>query len=90
MEPHSIVIRQTYAPESPAAQAGYNLRTYFSPAISGGQFVSEWLTVENVTGKDEPAHAVWNLYRSSVHPIALGWDMYSYELLAAPPTASGN
>jgi hypothetical protein len=25
-----------------------------------------------------------------VHPIALGWDMYSYELLAAPPTAGGN
>jgi hypothetical protein len=90
LEPHSLVIRQTYAGESPAAQAGYNLRTYYSPAVHGGTFISEWLTVENVTGKGEPANAVWDLYRASLHPIAMGWGMYSYELLAAPPTASGN
>jgi hypothetical protein len=90
LEPHTVVIRQTQAAGNPAAQAGYNLRTYFSPAVHGGTFISEWLTVENVTGRNAPANAVWDLYQASTHPISMGWDMYTYELLAAPATASGN
>jgi hypothetical protein len=89
-EPHSVVIRQTYTAQSPAAQAGYNLRTYFSPALHGGTYISEWLTVENVTGKGEPANAVWNLFQASLHPIPMGWDMYGYKLLATSATATGS
>ncbi len=89
-EPHTIVLRQTYAPSyGGLADAGYNLRTYFVPAIQGGTFVSEQLTVENVTGNRANDNAFNALRAASLHPITLGWSAYPFESLAQPATASG-
>jgi hypothetical protein len=88
-EPHSVVLRQTYSGQSPLYDAGYNLRTYFSPAILGGSFISEHLTVENVLGKRAAGNSLNALHAASVHPLMLGWNAYPSEFLAAPPTASG-
>jgi len=88
-EPHSIVIRQSYGGPSALADAGFNFRTYFAPAMQGGTFISEHLTVENVVGKREAANAVGALYEAGIYPIVLGWHAYSFEFLTAPATASG-
>ena len=88
-EPHSIVVRQTYAGYNALADAGYNLRTYYTPAIQGGTFISEHLTVENVLGKRSAATAVDALYAASMYPITLGWHVYPFEFLAQSATPSG-
>ena len=88
-DPHSVVVRQTYGGGGALAEAGYNLRTYFSPAIQGGTFVSEHLTVENVLGNRGAANAVDALHVAGYYPILLGWQAYSFEFLAAPGSPSG-
>ena len=88
-DPHSIVIRQTYGGPGALADAGYNLRTYFAPAIQGGTFISEHLTVENVLGKRAAANAVDALSAAGYYPFVLGWHAYSFEFLTAPATTSG-
>ena len=88
-EPHSVVIRQTYGAPSALADAGYNLRTYYAPAVQGGTFVSEHLTVENVAGRRTAANAMSALYAAAYYPILLGWNAYSFEFLSAPATPSG-
>jgi len=87
--PHSLVLRQTYAGYTPFADAGYNLRRYFSPALLGGAYASEYLTVENVLGKRAAFHSVDAVYSATVQPISMGWHMYSFELLPQSATPAG-
>jgi len=87
--PHSLVLRQTFPNHNALADAGYNLRTYFRPAIMGGMYISEYLTVENVLGSRSVNVSVDALYRASLSPIVMGWHAYPYEFLTNTVVASG-
>jgi hypothetical protein len=80
-EPHTVSIRQSYAGYTPLTGAGYNLRRYFSPAILGGAYASEHLTVENVLGNRAADVSMAALYSASANPITLGATLYAYEML---------
>ena len=80
-QPHSVVLRQSYTGYTPLAQAGFNLRPYYSPAFQGGTYVSEALTVENVVGKRSLA-GFHDMFAAAAHPLSLSWPTYNYEMLA--------
>ncbi len=88
-QPYAVQLRQYYAGYGPLADAGYNLRRYFAPALLGWEYASEYVSVENVSGSRSLEVSMDALYRSSVNPILLGWHAYPYEFLSAPATASG-
>ena len=88
-EPHTVSIRQSYAGYTPLTGAGYNLRRYFSPAILGGAYASEHLTVENVLGNRAADVSMAALYSASANPIALGPTLYAYETLPMPASPQG-
>jgi len=87
LQPATLVIRQTYAGYNALAGAGYNLRTYFQPAIQGGMDFWEFLTFENVLGKRASVNAMDALYAASLYPIVLGWHAYPYEVLPVTTVA---
>ena len=88
-EPHSIVIRQMSAGYGGLADSGFNLRTYYTPAIQGGTFIAEHLTVENVMGKRASVNAMGALLSAGYYPIVLGWQAWSFDILPASATPSG-
>jgi hypothetical protein len=88
-QPHTVSIRQSYAGYTPLTGAGYNLRRYFSPAILGGAYASEHLTVENVLGNRAADVSMAALYSASAHPIALGPTFYAYEMLPMSASPQG-
>lgn len=88
IDPYTIILRQTYAGHSPLYDAGYNLRMYFQPAIMGGSFASEHLTVENVLGNRAASRSLNALYAAGVYPLLLGWNAYAFEFLSAAPTSA--
>ncbi len=89
LQPHYVLLRQTYAGYSPLADAGYNLRTYYSRALlGGGTFVSEQLTVENVLAR-RSVGSLEALYAAGVSPITLGWHAFAYEMLCLPAVPGG-
>jgi len=88
-EPHTVSIRQSYTGYTPLAGAGYNLRRYFSPAILGGAYASERLTVENVLGNRSAEASMAALYSASAHPISLGLAPYGFEMLPLSASPQG-
>jgi hypothetical protein len=88
-EPHTVSLRQSYAGYTPLTGAGYNLRRYFSPAMLGGAYASEQLTVENVLGKRAVDVSMAALYSASAQPIALGQTLYGYEMLPMSASPQG-
>ena len=88
-QPHTVRLRQAYAGYSPYGRAGYNLRRYYSPAQFGGAYAVEHLTVEDVAGKRTAYGSVESLWSATVDPLAMGWQMYSYELLPSAAMPAG-
>jgi len=88
-QPHTVRLRQAYAGYSPYGRAGYNLRRYYSPAQFGGAYAVEHLTVEDVAGKRTAYESVESLWSATVDPLAMGWQMYSYELLPSAAMPAG-
>ena len=88
-EPHTVSLRQSYAGYTPLTGAGYNLRRYFSPAILGGAYASEHLTVENVLGNRAADVSMAALYSASANPIMLDPTLYAYEMLPMPACPQG-
>jgi len=88
-QPHTVSIRQSYTGYAPLTGAGYNLRRYFSPAILGGAYASEQLTVENVLGNRSSGVSMAALYSASAHPNSLGMAPYGFEMLPASATPQG-
>jgi len=88
-EPHTVLIRQSYTGYTPLTGAGYNLRRYFSPAIMGGAYASEQLTVENVLGNRSAEASMAALYSAGAHPISLGLAPYVYEMLPMSASPQG-
>jgi hypothetical protein len=88
-EPHTVSIRQLQAGYTPLEGMGYNLRRYFSPAILGGAYASERLTVENVFGSRSASVSMAALYEASAHPFSLGLAPHAYEMLAYPAVPQG-
>ena len=87
--PNSLVLRQTFPNHNALADAGYNLRPYFSPAVMGGMYMSEYLTVENVLGNRSVEVSMDSLFSASVNPVVMGWHMFSHEFLTNTAVASG-
>jgi hypothetical protein len=87
--PHTVSIRQSYAGYTPLTGAGYNLRRYFSPAILGGAYASERLTIENVIGNRAADVSMAALYSASAHPIMMDPTLYAYEMLPMSASAQG-
>jgi len=90
LEPHHVVLRQTYAGYNALAEAGYNLRLYYQPAVMGGIYVSQYLTVDNVLGRQSVDVSVDALYQSSLHPLLMGWQRYGFELLPVTAAQKGS
>jgi hypothetical protein len=88
-EPHTVSIRQSYAGYTPLTGAGYNLRRYFSPAILGGAYASEHLTVENVLGNRAADVSMAAIYSASANPIMLDPTLYAYEMLPMSASPQG-
>ena len=88
-EPHTVSIRQSYTGYTPLTGAGYNLRRYFSPAILGGAYASEQLTVENVLGNRSARVSMAALYSASAHPLSLGMAPYGFEMLPVSASPQG-
>lgn len=84
-QPHIVSIRQLHTGYTPLEGSGFNLRRYFSPALLGGAYASEVLTVDNVLGARSASVLLAALHSASVHPITLGLAPYQYELLADSP-----
>ncbi len=87
--PHSVSIRQSYPGDTPLTGAGYNLRRYFSPAILGGAYASEHLTIENVLGNRDANASMAALYSASANPITLGPSIYAYDMLPMSASPQG-
>lgn len=88
-QPHTVSIRQSYTGYTPLTGAGYNLRRYFSPAIMGGAYASQQLTVENVLGNRSNGVSMAALYSASAHPISLGLAPYGFEMLPVSASPQG-
>lgn len=86
--PHSMQIDQVGSPNNDSTQAGFNLRTYFSPALHGQVFFSQKPSVEGVLGRT-PAVVMSSLHLAMNHPLIIGWnDTYAYEFLTSSTTPS--
>ena len=88
-QPSTLSIRQLRAGYTPLLDSGYNLRRYFSPAVLGGAYASEVLTVDNVMGKRATTVAMSALYSVSAHPTTLGLAPYVYEMLPMSASPQG-
>ncbi len=88
-QPHTVSIRQSYTGYTPLTGAGYNLRRYFSPAVLGGAYASEQLTVENVLGNRSSSVSMAALYSASAHPTSMGMAPYGFEMLPVSASPQG-
>ncbi len=88
-QPHTVSIRQSYTGYTPLTGAGYNLRRYFSPAMLGGAYASERLTVDNVLGNRLARVSMAALYSASASPLSLGMAPYGFEMLPVSASPQG-
>jgi len=87
--PQSVVITQTAAPYADPEAYGFNLRTYFSPAINSSHFFFEQFDIGSVFSK-RADNVINSLYKGALNPIHFGNDAkYDYETLSAQGTPSG-
>ena len=84
--PYAIDISQTQSVQNMHAMAGFNLRTYFSPALHAQMFWSHHATPASVLAY-QPAHVLESMLAQDSNPLAMDWNSsYSYEYLAASGT----
>ena len=84
--PNSVSIKQLNASYSNGADAGHNLRTYFSPAINSGQFMFSTSRGGDLFGMDS-APLLSGLVLEN--PLELGAVKYGGELLSSQAMAGG-
>ena len=87
-QPHAISITQQTASENASTPGGFNLRTYFSPALQGQLFFVYQPSVETVSANQAGAtlEAMAGVNRD---PLAVGWeDAPSYEFFASSSTTT--
>ena len=86
--PYAIDVTQTQSVQSMHAMAGFNLRTYFSPAVHAQMFWSHHATPTSVLAY-QPSNVLEAMLAQDSNPLGLDWNSsYSYEYLAASGTPS--
>ncbi len=86
--PYAIDISQTQSVQNAHAMAGFNLRTYFSPALHAQMFWSHHATPASVLAY-QPANVLDAMLAQDSHPLGMDWNAsYNYEYLAASGTPS--
>ncbi|MEM7255482.1 MAG: hypothetical protein AAF493_29130, partial [Pseudomonadota bacterium] len=84
--PHSIKVDQVMSVHNASTTSGFNMRTYFTPALHGHIFWSRDVTVETVLG-NAPHRVVESMSQQNQNPISMGWnDFYGYEYLVTSST----
>ena len=84
--PNSVSITQLSAPYSVGAGGGYNLRTYYSPALNAGQFMFSAVHTSDLFGTDSAPLLSGLLLEN---PISLGTVKYGGEFLSSQAMAGG-
>jgi len=86
--PHEATIEQTSANYSQDSGRGFNLRTYFAPALNQGHFFLEDLSVDQVFRK-RTSDVLDNAYQADTSPIGMNWEENYYEFLGSQSTPAG-
>ena len=87
-QPHAITIEQQPASVNGSTQGGFNLRTYFSPALNAQLFFSYPADAEAVFAR-LPGNMLDSLAAANREPLGLGWNnTNSYEFLASSSTTT--
>gem|GEM_PF-5879188 len=90
-EPHHVDIQQTLSSYNTATGAGYNLRTYFSPAPESKPFFYSGISEAGVF-TNTASVALDAMHNFNYNPLRIDWDrFYGYEFLvsSANPSQSG-
>ncbi len=86
--PHSIQIKQQVALYNQDEMSVYDMRTYFTPAITSQLFVSTPVSVQTVMAHS-PIKMIQALHRAFEKPLALNWDDFSsYQFQASSSTTT--
>ncbi|PTX97490.1 hypothetical protein DB346_21075 [Verrucomicrobia bacterium LW23] len=85
--PQTVVITEQPSPVEDASRSGFNLRTYFSPAINSSHFFYQQPDVNKVMSQ-MPQTVLENLYQGTRNPVQVGGEKYRYEFLSAQGTPS--
>ncbi len=86
--PHSIQIKQQVALYNHDDMSVYDMRTYFTPAITSQLFVSTPLSVQTVMAFT-PMNMIHALHNAFQNPLAMSWDDFSsYQFQAASTTTT--
>ncbi|VAX09906.1 internalin, putative, partial [hydrothermal vent metagenome] len=86
--PYSIQMTQSISSANDSTATGFNLRTYFSPALNHQIFFSHHPSIEAVFG-NSPSVMTHSLHEGLNNPLMMGWDnTYAYEFLAASATTT--
>lgn len=87
-QPHAISIEQQSSALNGSTTGGFNLRTYFSPALHSQLFFSYRADGESIESQT-PATVLESMSQANRNPLALGWnDTNSYEFLASSSTTT--
>ena len=85
--PQTVIITEQPAAVQDPTQSGFNLRTYFSPAINSSHFFNQQPDVNKVMSQ-MPGQVLENLYEGAKTPIRLSGEKYRYEFITAQGTPS--
>jgi hypothetical protein len=87
-QPHSMQIEQTASIVSNDGAGGFNLRTYFSPAMNEQLFFSHAYNVDTVFSNTASA-SLQAIHQGLNNPFNLGGgDFYAYEYLSSSSTTA--
>ena len=86
--PHSIQIKQQTALYNQNEMSVYDMRTYFTPAITSQLFISTPLSVQTVMAH-APIKMIRALHHAMQQPLAINWDDFSaYQFQASSSTTA--
>ena len=87
-QPHGITIQQQPGSQNASTEGGFNLRTYFSPALHAQLFFTYQPDAEAIFSR-LPSDVLNSLSAANRDPLALGWnESNSYEFLASSSTTT--
>ena len=80
--PHEMRMEQTLSIQNSMADAGFNMRRFFHPAIHTQIFMTEPLSV-GAAFRHTPWNILADMHAANTNPLAIGWNHHSYELTVA-------
>jgi len=86
--PQTVTISSQAPVNGDADASGFNLRTYFSPAVNSSHFFRQQLDIGSIFA-ELPSTMVRDEYQAALHPINFNVTGHGYEFLSAQPTPAG-